>query len=98
MSPEKIKELMHFYTRAIGLEPRRDDQGFGGKDTNVALHHAVWMCGEVIQFANTQRMAKANRWIGFIQGVLWSHGVMTIDQMRQHNKPEGEAFKGRDEQ
>jgi hypothetical protein len=98
MSPEKIKELMHFYTRTIGLEPRRDETGAGGRNTNVSLRHVVWMCGEVIQFADTQRMAKANRWIGFIQGVLWSHSLMTIDQMRKHNMPEGEAFKGRSEQ
>ncbi len=29
---------------------------------------------------------KANRWLGFIQGVLWSGGVYTIDEMREHNR------------
>jgi hypothetical protein len=30
-------------------------------------------------------MEKAMRWLGFIQGVLWSTGVRTIDQMREDN-------------
>lgn len=95
MSPEKIKELMHFYTRTIGADPRREMTGSKGTDRQAALHHTVWMCGQVIEFAKAQRMDKANRWIGFIQGVLWSHGVMTIDQMRRHNMPDEEVFHER---
>jgi hypothetical protein len=98
MSPEKIKELMHYYARALQVDPVRGDPAALNRDKDADMRHLVWMCGQVIEFVNTQRMAKANRWIGFIQGVMWSYGVMTIDQMRQHNKPEGEAFKGRDEQ
>lgn len=26
------------------------------------------------------------RWLGFLQGVLWMHGVYTIDEMREHNR------------
>lgn len=95
MSPEKITQLMHLYTRTIGLDPLRDTRDGHGKDRHAALQHVVWMCGEVIEFAKTQRMAKASRWLGFIQGVLWTHGVMTIDQMRRHNMPEGEVFHER---
>ena len=29
---------------------------------------------------------KANRWLGFIQGVLWEHHIFTIDNMRDHNR------------
>jgi hypothetical protein len=27
---------------------------------------------------------KASRWLGFIQGVLWSFGVFTIDDLMRH--------------
>ncbi len=30
-------------------------------------------------------LEKAMRWLGFVQGVLWSTGVRTIDQMRKDN-------------
>jgi len=29
---------------------------------------------------------KVNRWLGFVQGVLWLHGDYTLDQMREHNR------------
>lgn len=29
---------------------------------------------------------KFNRWLGFMQGVLWLHGDFTLDQMREHNR------------
>jgi predicted DCC family thiol-disulfide oxidoreductase YuxK len=29
---------------------------------------------------------KMNRWLGFIQGVMWSNNVATIDQMRDINR------------
>jgi len=33
---------------------------------------------------------KAMRWLGFVQGVLWLHGDFTLDQMREHNRCEGD--------
>lgn len=87
MSPNQIIELMRYYTRILGVDPARSDTKSHNRDSNTALRHIVWMCGEVIEFAETQRMAKAHRWIGFIQGVLWSYGVLSIDQMRMHNLP-----------
>lgn len=58
------------------------------------LAHCRWMCGriramltqEVVLEADVQ---KANRWLGFVQGVLWSEGVLTIAEMRDHNREVG---------
>ena len=36
---------------------------------------------------------KACRWIGFVQGVLWSAGVYTIDEMREHVKLDEAALE-----
>jgi len=33
--------------------------------------------------------AKASRWIGFIQGILWMTRTFTIDELRQHTKDAG---------
>lgn len=27
---------------------------------------------------------KAHRWLGFVQGVLWTQGIYTIDELRAH--------------
>jgi len=52
----------------------------------VALGHVLWMCDEIDDFVRDQRWDKANRWIGFIQGVLWMTGVASIDESRKINQ------------
>jgi low affinity Fe/Cu permease len=53
------------------------------------LHHVRQMIPKTIQFLYDQRREKAMRWLGFIQGALWSHGIYSIEEMKQHNKPIG---------
>jgi len=84
----------------LGGEPERcSAMGDPSPDTYSQQQHLRWMCREVLGFlphhkigepvpelAETQAaMEKAMRWLGFIQGVLWSTGVRTIDQMREDN-------------
>ena|SRR5271154_322649 len=81
MMPENT--ILEFYQsefKRINVKPQR-----GG----VALQHAAWMVEECLIFGNPKDfllvdLAKVNRWIGFIQGVLWKEGIYTIDQLRQH--------------
>lgn len=63
------------------------------KKGGVAMEHCAWMVEEMItlltaysadRFEDAKRLYKANRWVGFIQGVFWKEGVFTIDQMREH--------------
>jgi hypothetical protein len=54
-------------------------------DETQAARHVLWMCGEVRKFMAEGRAEKANRWFGFIQGVMWKMGRYTIDDMRGHN-------------
>jgi len=54
--------------------------------SDVALSHAAWMCEQARSFAKMGKFDKANRWIGFIQGVLWMAGRATIDEMREDNR------------
>jgi hypothetical protein len=52
----------------------------------TALGHVLWMCDEIDGFIREQRFDKANRWIGFMQGVLWITGVASIDESREINQ------------
>ena len=55
------------------------------KRGGVALQHAAWMIEESLaMFVQAEDICKINRWIGFVQGVLWQQGIFTIDQMREH--------------
>jgi hypothetical protein len=59
--------------------------------------HAAWMAEEMLRHLGGKHpdRAKASRWIGFIQGVLWTTRTFTIDELRQHIKNiEEEEGKG----
>lgn len=48
-----------------------------------ALHpHILWMLNELHKLEGD----KYNRWLGFIQGYLWTNNIYTIEQLREHNK------------
>jgi hypothetical protein len=36
-----------------------------------------------------ERMDKVFRWLGFMQGVLWTLDVYTLDELKAHNMPDG---------
>lgn len=52
------------------------------------FQHAAWMVDEMLSYIRGTKAEhydgdKVNRWIGFIQGVLWMYGVYTVDDLRQ---------------
>lgn len=57
-----------------------------GTGRNDALRHAAWMCGEARRFLDQGRKDKAARWVGWIQGVLWTSGVYSLGELRKHNR------------
>lgn len=50
----------------------------------VRIEYALWMIDEALGFP-PEKVAKVDRWLGFIQGVLWMTRLATIDQMREIN-------------
>jgi hypothetical protein len=57
----------------------------------VELQHVLWMCDEIDRLLESQ-LDRANRWLGFVQGVLWMAGVFTIRELADHNH--GESSQG----
>lgn len=66
-------------------EPKRHDIKALAPAPEEVLSHARWMCGQVREFVAVGRMEKAFRWLGFIQGALWSLGRGSIDDFREDN-------------
>ncbi len=93
MTPERILEAIEDARQAIekyvpGLEPRCADLAFKGDvELDVSLAHALWMLPEMKEFVLKGRIDKAFRWLGFLQGILWVTGVMSIDDSRRANMP-----------
>lgn len=54
------------------------------KRNGSTMQHIIWMCEEGIIYVKDGEIEKANRWLGFIQGVFWIKKVFSIDEMRKH--------------
>lgn len=47
-----------------------------------------WLADEHLDVVDPKAWDKANRWLGFLQGVFWMQGTYTLNQMRDHNRIE----------
>jgi hypothetical protein len=97
MTPQQVRDALDIYEKTLKGEeatPVRCATEMAGHPDSVRLNHLLWMVGETRTFLD--RLAgdrddrgdreKAMRWLGFIQGGLWSLGVSTIDEMKNHNR------------
>jgi hypothetical protein len=50
------------------------------------LNHAYWMCGQIRRFVGSNRMPKALRWLGTLQGLMLAFGIFSIDEIRAHDR------------
>jgi hypothetical protein len=62
------------------------------------LCHAMWMCDKMREFLRAGRFAKAYRWIGMVQGILFMNGVFSLAELKEHNRfeiPDAVPYRGR---
>lgn len=100
MTPERMKEAfdacsrcLHKYVFADVL-PKEMSEAEKKRwvPTHVPFAHLSWMCGQGKDFVDEGRINKANRWLGFLQGFLYSQGYATIDEMKHWNMPKSEEL------
>lgn len=52
------------------------------------VKHARWMVQEMLRRLENDEEAspgQADRWIGFVQAIFWTHGICSIDEMAKAN-------------
>jgi hypothetical protein len=89
MTPELITKALEKYAALLG--PQAVSRRFPADDPKPnltqQLNHLLWMTQEAKGFVST-KPAKAERWLCFIQGVLWREGYYTIAEFREDNRSE----------
>jgi len=96
MTPDKIMTACHKYKELLfGYQPisfptaemipalERDCRDYNRESS---LQHAMWMCTAIEEQVKNGKCSKAERWLCFIQGVLWMNGICSIDEMRDDNR------------
>lgn len=70
---------------ARGNQPVRESEKPRTEDPREQkLDHVLWMTNVLIkrpEYSDDKR----NRWLGWIQGVLWSEGIFNLEEEKQHN-------------
>lgn len=56
----------------------------------LGIYHCHGMLDKMVEFVREGRMEKANRWLGFVQGVLWANGIYTLEDFKEHNRRQPE--------
>lgn len=74
----------------------------GGNDSGVCIspystsEHLLFMLDEMDKMltdtrlerlGDQQLLAKFNRWMGFVQGCLWTNNCFTLNELRDHVRP-----------
>lgn len=89
MSFEYLNQITRRYTNLLenrGETLRKDESG-----DQTDLGHLLWMLEEIRNNPN-QSETKKNRWLGFIQGVLVTQGLIEVYEERELTRP---VFNGK---
>lgn len=90
MKPEQvIKALTRIEHELVTakVRPERAPTQIGGVNLERKIHlrHVLWMVQEAKDFAYTLP-DKAQRWLCFAQGVMWTSWESTIDEFKDDNR------------
>ena len=89
MTPSRFMKLVRSYQGLLYYVTPQKGPYDDLPTTREAERHVAWMLTQMEDHLGTdgRRVSgKANRWIGFIQGVLWVCGIFTINQLRDHTR------------
>jgi len=89
MTREKLKSLFEKYQDHACERYQESDAPHGAYYLKIQdlCKRALGQVG----ILDVGRIEKAMRWIGFIQGVLWSLGDFTVDELRSHSRRDDEV-------
>lgn len=94
MTLEKVDQVCADYLEFINRKLcSLGAEGVSAKGDIADLKHLRYMC-EVVQTFPEARKEKAMRWLGFIQGALWSMGFITIQEAKEANMPDSVGERG----
>lgn len=87
MNDAQIIEAASKYAVLLkSYKPKRRDPEKHKANKKQSCRHAAWMCQEILTFVSEGRRDKAQRWLCFVQAVLWRAGLVSIVELREDNR------------
>lgn len=90
MDDDKILDVLKTYREHFieeGIEPHDSPHDSKPASCDEILSHCCGMVDKMEEFVLEGRLEKTFRWLGFIQGCLWSMDQYTLDDLKNHNRP-----------
>lgn len=90
MKARKVRQVIRQYSQlleAAGVEVADfpHDQKLKSDPQALSLKQVRAMLPKMMKFTEQNQMAKVYRWLGFVQGVLWANGLISIGELREDN-------------
>ncbi len=89
MTKEKIQEVIATYRRKFE-ELGAGKTSYPHEDPLDSPDHGLEHCHAMLDkmegFLRENRMDKVFRWLGFLQGFLWSQKIYTLSDLTSHNR------------
>jgi len=90
MNDAKILEVINIYRKHFiekGVKALEFPHDGMPRSKEEMLAHCHGMLDKIENFIKEGRREKAFRWLGFIQGCLWSTDQFSLDDLKNHNRP-----------
>lgn len=87
MTGEQVKKVIADYEQVLSWYSARPIRNMDSVELRERINHLAWMCEQVKGFVVEDRMDKAFRWLGFLQGAFWAYGIRSIEEAKQDNTP-----------
>ena len=100
MDGPKILEVINIYRKHFTEKGivSADFPHIGRPNSKRAiLAHCHGMLDKMDGFVKEGRIEKAFRWLGFVQGCLWSTRQYSLEELRNHSRPGTEITKTKGE-
>lgn len=84
-----LTRVLESMRRGVDPLPERMDTSLyvAQAGAGAGAKHLMYCCGQIVLFIQEGRREKAMRWLGFVQGALWTLSVATIDELGKMNMP-----------
>lgn len=82
---DQIKRVTEYYKMCLSYKAKRyaSDEKVGPSfgDSVAILRHCRYMIDEISISLEQNEIKKALRWLGFLEGCLWTAGVFSLDEL-----------------
>ena len=89
MTPDKVREVIAKYRQhfeEIGVNKITYPYEEIVCSSDDVLGHCHGMLDKMLVFIEEDRMDKVFRWLGFIQGCLWTSKIYLLEDWKNHNR------------